>query len=94
MRGCQQQLTDVVFGCVVLAGELITVTEQQFPAPNIDHCTKRKVTVMVIVSLYSTSLSVHVCVCVCVCVCVFESLPQQLPVEKGGRERVHCTLSQ
>ena len=33
-------------------------------------------------------------VCVRVCVCVFESLPQQLPVEKGGRERVHCTLSQ
>ena len=32
--------------------------------------------------------------CVCVCVCVFESLPQQLPVEKGGRELVHCTLSQ
>ena len=31
---------------------------------------------------------------VCVCVCVFESLPQQLPVEKGGRERVHCILSQ
>ena len=29
-----------------------------------------------------------------VCVCVFESLPQQLPVEKGGRELVHCTLSQ
>ena len=32
--------------------------------------------------------------CVCVCVCVFESLLQQLPVEKGGRECVHCTLSQ
>ena len=28
------------------------------------------------------------------CVCVFESLPQQLPAEEGGRERVHCTLSQ
>ena len=27
-------------------------------------------------------------------VCVFESLSQQLPVEKGGRELVHCTLSQ
>ena len=35
-----------------------------------------------------------VCMCVCVCVCVFESLPQQLPVEKGGRELVHCILSQ
>ena len=32
------------------------------------------------------------CVCVCVCVCVFESLPQQLPVENGGRELVHCTF--
>ena len=29
-----------------------------------------------------------------VCVCVFESLPQQLPIEEGGRELVHCTLSQ
>ena len=47
---------------------------------------------------------VHACMCVwcvcacmhvCVCVCsVFESLPQQLPVEKGGREHVHCILSQ
>ena len=37
---------------------------------------------------------VYVCVCVCVCVCVFESLSQQLLVEKGGRELVHCTLSQ
>ena len=37
---------------------------------------------------------VCVCLCVCVCVCVFESLPQQLPVEKGGRELVHCILSQ
>ena len=26
--------------------------------------------------------------------CVFESLSQQLLVEKGGRELVHCTLSQ
>ena len=28
------------------------------------------------------------------CVCVFENLPQQLPAEEGGRELVHCTLSQ
>ena len=31
-----------------------------------------------------------VCVCVCVCVCVFENPP----VKDGGRELVHCTLSQ
>ena len=37
-----------------------------------------------------------VCVCVvCACACVlFESLSQQLPIEEGGRELVHCTLSQ
>ena len=32
---------------------------------------------------------VHVCVCVCVCVCL-----GSLPVKEGGRELVHCTLSQ
>ena len=31
-----------------------------------------------------------VCVCVCVCVCCLGSLP----VKEGGRELVHCTLSQ
>ena len=30
-----------------------------------------------------------VCVCVCVCVCL-----ESLPNKEGGRERVHCTLSQ
>ena len=33
-------------------------------------------------------------VCVWVGVGLFESLPQQLTIEEGGRERVHCTLSQ
>ena len=40
------------------------------------------------------AVSVCACACVCVCVCVFESLSQQLLIEKGGRELVHCTLSQ
>ena len=36
-------------------------------------------------------ITAHDCVCVCVCVCVcLESLPSK----EGGRERVHCTLSQ
>ena len=30
-----------------------------------------------------------VCVCVCVCVCL-----ESLPNKEGGRERIHCTLSQ
>ena len=30
-----------------------------------------------------------VCVCVCVCVCL-----ESLPNKEGGRERVHCTMSQ
>ena len=42
----------------------------------------------------SDSVRTGTCVCVCLCVCVFESLPQQLPAEEGGRELVHCTLSQ
>ena len=37
-------------------------------------------------AVFAQNLGLHMC--------VFESLPQQLPVEKGGRERVHCTLSQ
>ena len=37
-----------------------------------------------------STLCVCVCVHVCGCVGVFESLP----VKEGGRERVHCTLSQ
>ena len=37
-----------------------------------------------------------VCVCVvCVCVCVYVCMCLgSLPVKEGGRERVHCTLSQ
>ena len=39
-----------------------------------------------------------VCVCVCLCVCVFVCVCvcgfESLPVKEGGREHVHCTLSQ
>ena len=35
------------------------------------------------------SVPKFVCVCVCVCVCL-----ESLLNKEGGRERVHCTLSQ
>ena len=39
----------------------------------------------------SVYVLMHVLVCVCVCVCVcLESLPNK----DGGRECVHCTMSQ
>ena len=35
------------------------------------------------------------CVCVCVCVCVNVCVClESLPNKEGGRERVHCTMSQ
>ena len=36
---------------------------------------------------------VRVCVCACACVCVCVCL-ESLPNKEGGRERVHCTMSQ
>ena len=42
------------------------------------------------VKKFNTMMSLDfVCVCVYVCVCL-----ESLPVKEGGRERVHCTMSQ
>ena len=44
---------------------------------------------------YRSSKCICVCVCVCVCMrmCVCACL-ESLPNKEGGRERVHCTMSQ
>ena len=51
---------------------------------------RRKETVLKYSMQVLVSMPFWIIVFVCVCVCVFESLP----VKEGGRERVHCTLSQ
>lgn len=51
-------LTYAILGPVVLLGELITVTEEKLPSPDVENSTNSKVTLMVVLSLNCSGLTI------------------------------------
>ena len=77
--------------CMLALFQCRSALEQVYVQVCISLCAY--VCVCVCKCIHNVCVCVHSCACIA-CVCVFESLPQQLPAEEGGRELVHWTLSQ
>ena len=54
-------VTYSIFRPIELSSEFITVTEEEFPAPDINDCSNSEVTVLVVLSLNCTSLQSEWC---------------------------------
>lgn len=50
------ELTNAIFETIVLFGEVVTVTNHHFPAPDVNDLSDHQVTVFVALLMYSTSL--------------------------------------
>ena len=51
-----ESLTYAILGPVVLFGELIAVTEEELPAPDVENSTNGEVTIMIVLSLNRSGL--------------------------------------
>lgn len=59
-KNSQLILTNSIFWLVILLSELITVTNEEFAAPDIDDRANSEVTVVIIICMNSTSLSTKI----------------------------------
>ena len=50
------RLTNAILGPIVLLGELVTVVQEEFPPPHVDHAPQSKVAVVVVLSVHLPSL--------------------------------------